>query len=65
MTDKKQTTFSEFRNRFKSAEEFRKAFGQLSEEEAHALAAAEPAGITVKACIITTWQNCRKEVNTL
>lgn len=64
MTDKKQTSFSEYRNQFKSEEEFKKAFGKLSEEEAHALAAAEPAGTTIKACIITTWRKCREEENT-
>lgn len=56
-------TYSEFRNRFNSKEEFKEAFGKLSEEEARKLIAAEPGGTTVKACAMATWRRCAEEVN--
>ena len=54
-------TYSEYRKQFKSVEEFRCAFGKLSEEVAHALIAAEKAPVTVKAVAFTTWQMAKKE----
>lgn len=61
MNDKKQISFSEYRNQFKSEEEFKKAFEKLSEEEVHALIAAEPSGITIKACFMTAWRKSKTE----
>ena len=54
-------TYSEYRKQFKSVEEFRRAFGKLTEEEARALISAENAPVTVNAAIFTTWQNAKKE----
>lgn len=54
-------TYSEYRKQFKSVEEFRRAFGKLTEEEAHALIAAEKAPVTVKAAAFTTWKMVKKE----
>lgn len=54
-------TYSEYRKQFKSVEEFRRAFGKLTEEEAHALIAAEKASVSIKAAIFTTWQMAKKE----
>ena len=51
---------SEYRNQFKTVEEFRCAFEKLS-EEAHAIIAAEKAQVTVKAAAFTTWQMAKKE----
>ena len=53
-------TFSEFRKSFISYEDFMLAFGQLSNEEAHALINAEEASPSIKACMITAWQKARK-----
>lgn len=54
-------TFSEYRKQFKSVEEFRRAFGKLTEEEARTLISAENASVSIKAAIFTTWQMAKKE----
>lgn len=51
---------SEYRNQFKTVEEFRCAFGKLS-EEAYALIAAKKAPVTIKAAAFTTWRMAKKE----
>ena len=48
--------FSEFRNQFNTAEEFRSAFGALSYEEAHSLVSAEQVPTQIKATIMTFWR---------
>ncbi len=54
-------TYSEYRAQFAATEEFRRAYGRLSEEEACALIDAQKTSTTVKACMITTWRSCREE----
>ena len=54
-------TFSEYRKQLKSVEEFRRAFGKLTEEEARTLISAENASVSIKAAIFTTWQMAKKE----
>ena len=54
-------TYSEYRKQFKSVEEFRCAFGKLTEEEARALISAENASVSIKAAAFTTWQMAKKE----
>ena len=54
-------TYSEYRKQFKSVEEFKRAFGKLTEEEARALISAEKTSTTVKAAMMTTWQMAKKE----
>ena len=54
-------TYSEYRKQFKSVEEFKCAFGKLTEEEARSLISAENAPVTVKAAAFTTWQMAKKE----
>ena len=56
-------TYSEYRNQFKTVEEFRCAFGKLTEEEARALIAAEKTSPTIRAAMMSTWQMARKEVS--
>ena len=55
-------TYSEYRSQFKTVEEFRCAFGKLTEEEARALIAAENTSTTGKAAMMSTWRMARKEV---
>lgn len=55
-------TYSEYRNQFKTVEEFRRAFGKLTKEEARALISAENASVSIKAAAFTTWQMAKKEV---
>ena len=52
---------SEYRNQFKTVEEFKCAFGKLTEEETQALISAENASVSIKAAIFTTWQMAKKE----
>lgn len=54
-------TYTEYRNSFKNVDEFRKAFGQLSEDEAKAIIAADSCPNFIKACIITTWRSAHRE----
>lgn len=54
-------TYSKYRAKFKTVEEFKKAFGRLSEEEARALIDAERCEIHIKACMMSTWQSARAE----
>ena len=44
-------TYSEYRKQFKSVEEFKCAFGKLTEEEARALISAENASVSIKAAM--------------
>ena len=54
-------TFSEFRKQFKSVEEFKRAFGKLTEEEARLLIASDNAPTFAKAAMLDTWRMARKE----
>ena len=56
-------TYSEYRNQFKTVEEFRCSFGKLTEEDARSLIAAENMSTTIKAAIMSTWRMARKEVS--
>lgn len=56
-------TYSEYRNQFKTVEEFRRAFGKLTEEKAKALISAENTSTTAKAAMMTTWRMAKKEVS--
>lgn len=55
-------TFSEYRDSFRSKEEFMQAFGRLTYENAHALIDAEEAAPSIKACMITTWRKVREQL---
>ena len=54
-------TYTQFRDKFKSVEEFRKAFGKLTEEEARALISAENCATFIKAQMFSTWESARAE----
>ena len=54
-------TYTQFRDKFKSVEEFRKAFGKLTEEEAKALISAENCATFIKAQMFSTWESARAE----
>lgn len=56
-------TYSEYRNSFKSADEFLQAFGKMTYEEAHALAEAEEAATSTKASIMDTWRRANANSN--
>lgn len=51
---------SEYRNQFKTVEEFRRAFGKLTKEEARALISAENASVSIKAAILQPGKMQRK-----
>ena len=55
-------TYSEFRDSFASVEEFKKAFGKLSREEAYALISTIEGSTAIKASAVTTWENAKKEL---
>ena len=55
-------TYSEYRAQFRKDETFRKAFGQLTEDEARALIDAERCAIHIKACMMSTWRKAKKEL---
>lgn len=54
-------TFSEYRKQFNSVEEFKRALGKRTEEEAHAMIASDNSSTTVKAAMLDTWRMARKE----
>ena len=54
-------TYTQFRDKFKSVEEFRKAFGKLTKEEAKALICAENCATFIKAQMFSTWESARAE----
>ena len=54
--------YSEFRNQFSTVESFRQVYGRLSFEEAKALIDAESCAPFIKACMISTWRDARREV---
>ncbi len=54
-------TYTEYRNSFKTVEEFKKAFGQLPEKEARSIIVADNCPTFIKACIITTWRALHQE----
>ena len=54
-------TYSEYRAKFRKDETFRKAFGQLTEDEARALIDAERCEIHIKACMMSSWRKAKKE----
>jgi hypothetical protein len=54
-------TYTQFRDKFKSVEKFRKAFGRLTEEEARALISAENCATFIKAQMFSTWESARAE----
>lgn len=54
-------TYSKYRAKFKTVEEFKKAFGRLSEEEARALIDAESCATHIKAQMFSTWRSARAE----
>lgn len=53
--------YTEYRSHFKTVEEFNRAFGQLSEEEAEAFISAGNYPTFIKACMITAWSRARQE----
>ncbi len=55
-------TFSEYRKKFSSVEEFRREFGGLSREEAREMISAELCPNAIKACMMSTWHQARREV---
>ena len=55
-------TYLEYRNSFETVEEFRKAFGKLSQEEAYALISTMKGSTTVKASAVAFWRNARDEL---
>lgn len=54
-------TYSDYRAQFDTVEEFRAAFGKLSEEEARKLIAGMSGSATMKACAMSTWQSAAEE----
>ena len=52
--------YHEYRASFASEEEFKKAFGKLTEEEAIELISACDSPVFIKACMLTTWRECRE-----
>ncbi len=54
-------TYKDFRDSFDTVEDFKRAFGNLSEEEAHALIASATAPTHITACMFTTWKEAKKE----
>lgn len=58
----KHMTYSEFRNQFPTVEQFRWAYGNLTEKKARALIEAEVCPTHIKACMYTAWRSARKEV---
>ena len=55
-------TFSEYRKRFSSGEDFMREFGRLSREEAMEMIGAELCPNALKACMMSTWNQARREV---
>lgn len=55
-------TYSEFRDQFSTVEQFRWAYGKLTEEEANALITAEVCPTHIKAAMFSTWKQARREV---
>lgn len=53
--------YSTFQRKYKTAEDFTKAYGALSCEEARALIDAEPTGYHIKACMFDCWRRARLE----
>ena len=53
--------YSTFQRKFKTAEDFSRAYGALSCEEARALIDAEPTGYHIKACMFDCWRRARLE----
>ena len=54
-------TFSEYRKRFSDVKEFMRAFGSLSREEAVKMISAERCPNALKACMMSTWHQARRE----
>ena len=54
-------TYTEFKGSFNTVDEFRKAFGKLPEEQARMLVFAENQPAFIKAAMMTTWQDSRRE----
>jgi len=57
----KEMTYGEFRSQFASVEEFRKAFAAIPYEEARKMISKEQTSTMIKAAMITTWEQCRRE----
>ena len=55
-------TYMEYRDSFTSVEEFKKAFGKLSRDEAYALISTINGSAAIKASAVTVWENARKEL---
>ena len=55
-------TYSEYRDSFASTEEFKKAFGALSQEEAYALISTIKGSTAIKACAVSCWRNAKDEM---
>ncbi len=55
-------TYSEYRHTFAKPDEFIRAFGSLSEEEAKELVSTIEGSNAIKACAITTWRMARKNL---
>lgn len=54
-------TYTEYRKSFKTVDEFRKAFGQLPEDDARSMIAADNCPNFIKACLITAWRSAHQE----
>lgn len=55
-------TYSEYRHTFAKPDEFIRAFGSLSEEEAKELVSTIEGSTAIKACAMTTWRMARKKL---
>ena len=55
-------TYSEYRAQFNSVEEFKRAFGKLTESEVRLLIASDNAPTFVKAAMMDAWKKIVKEV---
>ena len=54
-------TYSEYRAQFNNVEEFKRAFGKLTEAEVRLLIASDNAPTFVKAAMMDTWKKIVKE----
>ena len=55
-------TYTEFQNSFPTAEEFKKALADLTEDEVRELIGNSNSGTTVKACMFGSWKSARQEL---
>ena len=53
-------SYSLLRKKYISAEDFKKVYARISEEEVYRMIEQEPTNVTCKAAMFTTWHKLRK-----